>query len=71
MWSPILKSNIALGYVNKNYMNLGSIVFAEIYHPEELDYRKIWAKCKVVKNNSSIQKEETLYLLIYRKNYEK
>ena len=24
-------------------------IFAEIYHPEELEYRKIWARCKVVK----------------------
>ena len=24
-------------------------IFAEIYHPEEIEYRKIWAKCKVVK----------------------
>jgi len=49
MWSPSLKANIALGYVNKEYMKIGSKVYAEIYHPEELEYRKIWAECKVVK----------------------
>ena len=49
MWSPTLKSNIAFGYVTKDYMKIGSTVFAEIYHPEELEYKKIWAKCKVVK----------------------
>jgi len=49
MWSPTLKANIAIGYVNKDYMKLGSKVYAEIYHPEELEYRKIWAECKVVK----------------------
>jgi Glycine cleavage system T protein (aminomethyltransferase) len=49
MWSPVLKSNIAIGFVNKEHYNLGSNVYAEIYHPEELDYRKIWAECKVVK----------------------
>ena len=49
MWSPTLKSNIAMGYVNKEYIKLGSKILAEIYHPEELEYRKIWAKCKVVK----------------------
>ena len=49
MWSPVLKSNIAIGFVNKEYYKLGSNVYAEIYHPEELDYRKIWAECKVVK----------------------
>jgi aminomethyltransferase len=49
MWSPILKSNIAMGYVDKEFMKLGSKVLAEIYHPEELEYRKIWAQCKVVK----------------------
>ena len=49
MWSPTLKSNIAIGYVNKEYMKIGSKVYAEIYHPEELEYRKIWAECKVVK----------------------
>ncbi len=49
MWSPILKSNIAMGYVDKEFMKVGSKILAEIYHPEELEYRKIWAKCKVVK----------------------
>jgi len=49
MWSPTLKSNIAMGYVDKKFMKLGSKVLAEIYHPEELEYRKIWAQCKVVK----------------------
>ncbi len=49
MWSPYLKSNIAIGYVDKENIKLGTIILAEIYHPEELEYRKIWAKCKVVK----------------------
>ena len=49
MWSPSLKSNIAFGYVNKDHMKIGSKVFAEIYHPEELEYKKIWAECSVVK----------------------
>ena len=49
MWSPTLKSNIAIGYVDKENIKLGTIILAEIYHPEELEYRKIWAKCKVVK----------------------
>ena len=49
MWSPTLKSNIAIGYVNKDFMKIGSVVYAEIYHPEELEYKKIWATCKVVK----------------------
>jgi len=49
MWSPSLKSNIAIGYVNKENMKLGTKILAEIYHPEELEYRKIWAECKVVK----------------------
>ena len=49
MWSPTLKSNIAMCYVNKEYIKLGSKILAEIYHPEELEYRKIWAQCKVVK----------------------
>ena len=49
MWSPTLKSNIAIGYVNKDFMKIGSTVYAEIYHPEELEYKKIWANCKVVK----------------------
>tara|TARA_Y100000590_G_scaffold47756_1_gene50619 strand:- start:118 stop:1308 length:1191 start_codon:yes stop_codon:yes gene_type:complete len=49
MWSPTLKSNIAFAYVNKDFMKIGSTVYAEIYHPEELEYKKIWANCKVVK----------------------
>ena len=46
---PLSKSNIAIGYVNKDFMKIGSTVYAEIYHPEELEYKKIWANCKVVK----------------------
>ena len=49
IWSPTLKTNIAIGYVNKDFMKIGSTVYAEIYHPEELEYKKIWANCKVVK----------------------
>jgi len=49
MWSPALKSNIAIGYVDKEFIKLGTKILAEIYHPEELEYRKIWAQCKVVK----------------------
>ena len=49
IWSPSLKSNIAFGYVDKDHMKIGSKVFAEIYHPEELEYKKIWAECSVVK----------------------
>ena len=49
MWSPSLKSNIAFGYVDNDHMKIGSKVFAEIYHPEELEYKKIWAECLVVK----------------------
>ena len=49
MWSPSLKSNIAFGYVDQDHMKIGSKVFAEIYHPEELEYKKIWAECSVVK----------------------
>ena len=49
MWSPTLKSNIAMGYVDKEFIKLGTKILAEIYHPEELEYRKIWAKCEVVK----------------------
>ena len=49
MWSPSLKSNIAIVYVDKENMKPLTKILAEIYHPEELEYRKIWAKCKVVK----------------------
>jgi len=49
MWSPALKSNIAIGYVDKEFIKLGTKILAEIYHPEELEYKKIWAQCKVVK----------------------
>jgi len=49
MWSPALKSNIAIGYVDKEFIKIGTKILAEIYHPEELEYKKIWAQCKVVK----------------------
>ena len=52
MWSPSLKSNIAIGYVDKENMKLGTKILAEIYHPEELEYRKIWAEfCHVTLYN--------------------
>ena len=50
MWSPTMKRNIALASLKRPYgIKIKENIFAEIYHPEEIEYRKIWAKCKVVK----------------------
>ena len=50
MWSPTMKRNIALASLRRPYgIKIKDNIFAEIYHPEEIEYRKIWAKCKVVK----------------------
>ena len=50
LWSPIMKKNIALASLKRPYgIKIKENIFAEIYHPEELEYRKIWARCKVVK----------------------
>ena len=38
-------------------MKIGSKVFAEIYHPEELEYKKIWAECSVVKKQFLIHQD--------------
>ena len=65
MWSPALKSNIAMGYVDKKFIELGSKILAEIYHPEELEYRKIWAQCKVVKKQFiTLERRNTVPALI-------
>ena len=44
-----LPKNGKIHTIDKDFMKIGSTVFAEIYHPEELEYKKIWANCKVVK----------------------
>ena len=50
LWSPTLKKNIALASLKRPYgVKIKENIFAEIYHPEEIEYRKIWAKCKIVK----------------------
>ena len=50
MWSPTMKRNVALASLRRPYgIKIKDNIFAEIYHPEEIEYRKIWAKCKVVK----------------------
>ena len=50
IWSPTMKRNIALASLKRPYgIKIKENIFAEIYHHEEIEYRKIWAKCKVVK----------------------
>ena len=50
LWSPTLKKNVALASLKRPYgIKIKDNIFAEIYHPEEIEYRKIWAKCKIVK----------------------
>lgn len=50
LWSPTLKRNIAIASLQRPYgVKIKDDIFVEIYHPEELEYRKIWASCKVVK----------------------
>ena len=50
IWSPTMKRNIALASLKRPYgIKIKENIFAEIYHPEEIEYRKIWARCKVVK----------------------
>ena len=52
MWSPTMKRNVALASLKRPYgIKIKENIFAEIYHPEELEYKKIWAKCKVVKRH--------------------
>ena len=50
LWSPTLKKNIALASLQRPYgIKIKENIFAEIYHPEELEYKKLWQRCKVVK----------------------
>ena len=50
LWSPTLKKNIALASLRRPYgIKIKENIFAEIYHPEALEYKKLWQRCKVVK----------------------
>jgi aminomethyltransferase len=50
LWSPTLKRNIAIASLMRPYgSKIKEDIFVEIYHPEELEYKKIWATCKIVK----------------------
>ena len=50
LWSPTLKKNIAIASLKRPYgTKIKNGILVEIFHPEELEYRKIWASCKVVK----------------------
>ena len=63
MWSPTMKRNVALASLKRPYgIKIKENIFAEIYHPEELEYKKIWAKCKVVKRQFLALKDVTKYL---------
>ena len=60
MWSPTPKKNIAYAMLNHPYGTLiKKGILVEIYHPEELEYRKIWAKCKIVKRQFYNPKRKT------------
>lgn len=47
MWSPILKANLALADINYKNGASPNEIWAEIYYQKELEWRAIWAKCKL------------------------
>jgi len=49
-WAPSAKTNVALGFVDMPYGEVGDTVWAEIYYQKELRWNKRWAKCKVMKD---------------------
>lgn len=49
MWSPTLKKNIAIAVLEAPYATPKADLWAEIWHPRELEIRKINAPCRVVR----------------------
>jgi aminomethyltransferase len=47
-WAPTAKKNIALGFVDMPYGEVGDTVWAEIYYKKELKWNRRWAKCTVM-----------------------
>ena len=47
LWSPILKSNLALADIEFQNGKLPANIWAEIYYDKELEWRAKWAKCTV------------------------
>ncbi len=47
-WAPTAKKNIALGFVDMPYGEIGDAIWAEIYYKKELKWNRRWAKCTVM-----------------------
>jgi aminomethyltransferase len=47
VWSPILKSNLALADIEYDNGIAPKEIWAEIYYQKELEWRAIWAKCHI------------------------
>lgn len=49
-WAPTAKKNIALGFVDMPHGKVGDEIWAEIYYQKELKWKRLWAKCTVMKD---------------------
>jgi len=49
VWSPILKTNVALADVEFQKGSVPIEIWAEIYYQKELEWRATWAKCTISK----------------------
>jgi len=47
-WAPTAKTNVALGFVDMPYGEVGDEVWAEIYYQKELKWIKRWARATVM-----------------------
>ncbi|GHF26523.1 glycine cleavage system protein T [Kordiimonas sediminis] len=47
-WAPTAKKNVALGFVDMPYGEVGSTVWVEIYYQKELRWNRRWAKAVVM-----------------------
>lgn len=47
IWSPILKSNVAMADIEYKNGKVPSEIWAEIYYQKELEWKSTWAKCEI------------------------
>jgi aminomethyltransferase len=59
-WAPSAKKNVALGFVDMPHGAIGDQIWAEIYYQKELQWKKRWAKCTVMKDPAWNPRRKTL-----------
>ncbi|MBT7582504.1 MAG: aminomethyl transferase family protein, partial [Kordiimonadaceae bacterium] len=47
IWSPILKSNLAMADIDYKNGEAPTEIWAEIYYQKELEWKSTWARCEI------------------------